>query len=425
MRHTRDAGSAAAPTEAGIEIEHLALLTIGGGFGSLALVAALAARGVPTSSVGAVGHCGDPLLVEQAFAAKSGRPSVTEEGAGPFWEGRRQVFGDLRRSLGWHSAMRGVAGSGQTDRRDGWARTMASLSDRVGWPAVVVGRRVEWIEYSADGGYTVKVNGGCSGRLIQADHLHFATGPGFYVEAPHVRDYRSLHPTDVRVGHAFDGRGRLLCDVPSPVNVTAVHGDGRTADLVVNDVLRKTEDGCSAQVLHICGRSIPRSRVDARVGMQPEAPARRPGWFQRRLNRAAAEGRYLHVRADVSSIGRHDARLELDIETHAGSVVLLADRFIDAQGMRTGISAEPAVEQLLSESSASDRPERLPVDRALASEHLASGSGRCYVSGSLAEAPGHAAPDTPLALHDAARRISDDAARRLHLANRSRSNGSH
>lgn len=385
-------------------VRECSVLSLGGGFGSLAVVRSLIARELPASELCVVATDADVLETERRFAARAGHPVLGTSA----WDLGAVAWYDTGLSDGWWSTTKKVVVDAFRGNEPLQSRAVTGLIEQVDWPSFVTEGWAERLAPAPTGGWHVIVRRRDGERiLISAKHVHLGLGAGRAEPSGPAQDYHERYPHGHRVRGAFDGPDGSTPSVDSGSEVVAVYGDGRTADRIIDELLRSGGDD-APQVLHVCSKS--RIRADdasADLWRRPELPRRRPHWFERSLYRAAQQGRFLHVRGDLRSIDQRDERLSLNLCTHAGSTVLFADRLVDATGARRGLSAEPALAGIAAQTGqAITRPERLVVDEHRAVRDLESGSGRCYVSGSLAHLPTHSAPDHPLALRLAADRIS-------------------
>ena len=395
--------------------ERVSIVSVGGGVGSMALIEALRAGAAP----------GDrhrtSLLIAGAHDGGQGSWTMRREAASipdldNSWMRRSTLFGDARRSRGIAGALR-IAARGGAGFEPALRREFSRGSSGPARTQTPTIGRVERLDRSPDGSFvTTLAEPSGTLRVIESDHLHLDPGRGPVSPSDELAAFRAANPADGRARIALDGGIACVEEMAQRAQggIVAVRGDGRTADRVVDWLLR--HPSCRrVQVLHVC--SVGRRQEQPHlwgvatdsapcVEEKNERPSWRPGWFERALNDASRAGRYVQVRAHVNSLNLCRGRLRLVLETQAGPLYLLADRYVEAHRVPRPLCTIKAIEEFATRLDAARCDGSIDVGEDWSASALSVLSHRCFVTGPLAHSQSITDPGEPTQQVLAARSIA-------------------
>ena len=235
-----DGGTRAVP---GLEIEHAAVVSIGGGLGSFALVDRLRVAGVPADDIRVVGLDADP----SATFARTCRAS------GMLLGDRLRSDSSARMDNIW-----GFPGYAATEARQlrnplpllrtlvepilaqPYTPTVGLLTDgiareaaRIGWPAMVRVGEAHRILPRPEGGFRVLVRREDGGDLaIDCDHVHLALGAAGPQHSELTDLYRTRYGND-RVRHAYEPHEEVYQALRRGGGKVLVRGSGIASSRVI------------------------------------------------------------------------------------------------------------------------------------------------------------------------------------------------
>ena len=390
-------------------IVHCELLSIGGGIGSFALISRLRRAGVDPSDLCVIGPSLSPFDAEAAHFEDVAAPPLGAwySSDRSSWLGTAAALrfatktGDVRALLG--AVGDPVSAEVLLPRSGDVTASLNHEARRIGWHEIAVQGSATSIRPCAGDGYLVEAQSGRVRFHVRASNVHLALGPGATPMSEKASSFRSRYPDDPRVVQAFEANHDVLQRARDQPSVIAVHGAGQKADYVLNQLLELREtERLELQVVQI---------QDARSSRDDDASVR-PLWFERRLLRAAGSGSCVRMTGEINELRPDGNQLRVEVETFAGALPLRVDSFIDALGVPSAVGSRPLIADLAEAMGVQAKAlDRLAVDESCAFAPFSHGSGKCYVSGSMAERRMPTAPDDVLSHQIAARCIAEDLTR--------------
>ncbi len=459
--------------DAGIPLEDVPLVSVGGGLGSLALIDTLRIAGVPTDEIRVITDLSRPTETYEYLAANSQIPpgerlrsdagSVMDNIWGFPSYAIREAWEDRSLAQVWRVLTEPVLSEYFTPKAGQVYRSVARETARIGWERMVRRGYARMVRKRAGGGYFVLTTppAGTSATkrvAFRTSYVHLAVGYPGVKFLDDLQDYRERHEDYQRVVNAYEPHEHVYQEaLRRPVTVL-VRGNGIVASRVLQRLLDDRErNGAQTTVLHLF-----RNYVGGPQGTR--ATFRRPGGMgfayqafnypkaawggQLRETLEALEGderrRLIDTMGGTNTAPRADWRHQLERGLSDGhyrqmvgtvvGVVPSADRravltqvrqsdgiqsdvaaefVIDATGLEADLSEHRLMGDLLSHTGAGRNPKnRLDVEPHFEVRGTRSGEGRLYASGAMTLGGYYAGVDSFLGLQYAALKIADDLAGR-------------
>lgn len=422
------------------------VVSVGGGLGSFTLVDILRIAGVPSDSICVIGPHRSPIHQYET--------SLDNSGIGPQDRLRSESCSTLDNPWGFPGyAMREALQSRRTapllrtlgeatvaeyytPRRCDVVASVTREAERISWREMHRAGLVESIRRE-HGHYVVDVRGPDGEWSVRTNNVHLALGPGPRRSPSDSQRVNRLRAGEPVVFHVYENHDLILRQARARRLTVAVRGGGIAASHAVDRLLVERERSApDLRVIHLTRHEDPGTRQAFNVpkaawgGQYLESLVKaddaRADELLRRFatttipaRSAVARRRYRAVQAGaLVELVHPDPRLSncgdlIAIDVGDDTPPRLADYAIDATGFESGVSAQPVVDSLLTQSGvAESRFGRIDVDDSFAAVGLDTVAGRAYVSGSLSFGKRYGAPDTFLGLHFCGHHIAHDLARR-------------
>lgn len=454
---------------AGLRVQAVPFVTIGGGLASFALVVFLRNCGVPAGEIRVISpqprayenfhHLMRRSQILETDPLRSDSMSRVDNIWGfPSYAMDRSM---ARRSLRpmWNVLTEPVATEFFNPTSTEVFRGIDREAMRIGWPAMWLAGRGMLVRKREEGGYFCLVcpADGSPAVVLRSQFVHLGTGYPAVNYAREVSDYRVRYHDYFRVANAYEPHEHVYQVLLRRSGTVVVRGSGITASRVLERLFDDRErSGRDVQILHLI-----RSYAD---GPQGPPMFRRPGsdgWsyqafsfpkaagagqlrhrmlgmdnarraeyiasiggttsakrrlWQRQLARGRAGGYYRAYRGDIREMtpGSHGTvELRVDVAALPGEARLEADFVIDCTGLKLALRENPLLSDLLDTGGAGQNPAGgLDVGPDFEVRGTERPPGQMYASGVIARG-GYLAPvDSFWGFSHAALLICDDLARR-------------
>lgn len=461
--------SDAAVAGAGLRVQDVPFVTIGGGLASFALVAFLRNCRVPAAEIRVVSpqrrpyesfrHLlrwsqildGDPLRSDSmsrvdsiwGFPSYAVERSLAQRSLRPLWTVLAEpVAAEFFNPTG-REVFRGI------DRE----------AARIGWPSMLLPGWGLLVRKREDGGYFILAcpDDGSGPVVLRSQFVHLGTGYPAVNYPPEVSDYRMRYHDYFRVVNAYEQHEHVYQVLLRRAGTVVVRGSGITASRVLERLFHDREkSGRDVQILHLfrtytggpqgpwtfrrpggdgwsyqafsfpkaAGAGQLRHRMlgldDAKraaylASIGGTTSAKRRLW-QRQLRQGRSGGYYRAYRGEIRAMtpsGHGTVDLRLDVDALPGETRLEADFVIDCTGLKLALRENPLLSDLLDTGAVAQNPMGgLDVGPDFEVRGAGRPPGQMYASGVITRG-GYLAPvDSFWGFSHAALLICDDLARR-------------
>lgn len=457
-------------SSAGIEIEPVQFVSVGGGLGSFALVDTLRIGGVPASDMVVLTDIDRPSDTYELLARNSQIPrdarlrsdsgSVMDNIWG--WPGYalREAWSKKSPGAAWQVATEPILSEYFTPEAGQVFESVDRETKRIDWDSMVRKGRVRTIRRAEGGGYfvlhTPDIVAGAKRKAYKCQFVHVAIGyPGIAL-LPDLQKYRQTYNDHVRVVNSYESHDHVYEELRKRPSTVLVRGSGIVASRVLQRLIDDRENhGAQTTILHLFRNYVGGPQGDKatfrRFGENgfayqafnfPKAAwggqlrntlaslegderaafldkmggtntAYRQPW-QDQLERGMNEGFYSQATGKVTDVvpAEDGSSIRTSIETSNGlQQDLLAQFIIDATGLAAGVRNHRVLADLLDYGGASTNPKgRLDVDHSFEIRGTQHGSGHMYAAGSITLGGYYAGVDSFLGLQYVALQIADDLA---------------
>jgi len=458
---------------AGIPIQNVKVVSIGGGLGSLAMVDTLRIAGLSTDDIVVLGDSTNPSATYEYLAANSQIPrherlrsdagSVMDNIWGFPSYALREAWTKKSLRTVWQVVTEPILSEYFTPQAGQVYESVEREAKRIGWETMLTVGFARMVRRCADGGYYVIHTPDPQGRgpkrvAYRTNNVHIAIGYPGVAFLPDLREFRETHQDFRRVVNAYEPHDHVYAAVASKPSTVLIRGSGIVASRVLQRLIDDIEAGkAKTRIIHLF-----RNYVGGPQGDDPKFT--RPGdngfayqafnfpkaaWGgQTRYELERLEGdersafldslggtntaprqdwkdqiaRGLRAGFYSQSIGSVDSVVPVEgsdtilttIENRAGDVQTIeADFIIDATGLLARLEDHRLMGDLLQHTNAGKNPKgRLDVDKDFEVRGTENGEGKVYASGSMTLGGYYAGVDSFLGLQYAALRIADDMAAR-------------
>ncbi len=459
---------------AGIPVVDVALVTLGGGIGSLALVDILRIAGVSRDKLRVLSALDKPWDTYKYLTIVSQIPDgerLRSDSSGcpdNIWGfpayALREAFGERRptRFLAplWQVLTEPILTDYYTPKAGQVFGALQGEADRIGWWSLVDKGQVRMVRKRHGGGYftilTPPAGTAATKRVAyRSSYVHVAVGyPGLRFLAD-LQEYRQRHKDYTRVVNAYEPHEHVYEELQRQPGTVIVRGGGIVASRILQRLIddRDTK-GSKTTIVHLLrtyvggshgpsrfmrrrggdgwayqGFNWPKAtwggqlkyRLEKLEGDQRKAlfevmggtnTPRRKLW-QQQLARGRREGWYKVQVGTVTEVLPGPGRaVTTKVKTAEGTLELAANFIVDATGLEADIREHRLLADLLEFGGAGTNPlGRLDVERTFEVRGTRSEPGRLYASGSATLGGYYAGVDSFLGLQYAALAICDDLAR--------------
>lgn len=459
----------AAVERCGLPVHDVALVTVGGGLASFALVDFLRIAGVPTRDVAVVSPQRLPHASWQHLVRTSQIPddeplrSDSMSRMDNIWGWPGYAFQEAMRERSpwplWNVLTEPVCTDFYNPKAGLVYTGIEREAARIGWDAMLVPGHAEVSRRRDPDGFFTLVAPASTGNhgeplvLYRSRHVHLGVGYPAVRLLGDVQAYRDRHGDLARVVNAYEPHEHVYEALLRRPATVVVRGAGIVASRVLERILDdRDRHGAHSRVVHLL-RTVPTratgplryrrpagdgwnyqpftfakaagggqlrrrtlqlegaARAEFIKSMGGTTTARRRHW-QRQLREGRRQGFYRLVQGEVTEMAPERNGVCLVVEGSAGSQVLHADFVVDCTGFDPDIRRHPLLADLLDHGGAGRNPMgRLDVDPHFVVRGAGSGTGRLYASGAMTLG-GYLAPvDSFWGFSHAALEICDDLSR--------------
>ncbi|MGH3157903.1 MAG: hypothetical protein ACRDNF_15190, partial [Streptosporangiaceae bacterium] len=461
--------SDAAVAGAGLRIQDVPFVTIGGGLASFALVGCLRNCGVPAGEIRVVSpqpqayenfyHLMRRSQIRETDPLRSDSMSRVDNIWGfPSYAIERSM---ARRSLGpmWNVLTEPVATEVFNPTGSEVFRGIDREAVRIGWPSMLLAGRGLLVRKREDGGYFCLVCpvDGSPAVALRSQFVHLGTGYPAVNYPREVSDYRMRHHDYFRVVNAYEPHEHVYQVLRRRAGTVVLRGSGITAARVLERLFDDRESsGRDVQILHLFRTyvagpqgppmfrrpgghgwsyqpySFPKAagagqlrkrmlgmdnakRAEYIASISGTTSAKRRVW-QRQLDHGRAGGYYRAYPGDIRDMtptGHGTVELRIDVDALPGDSRMEADFVLDCTGLKLVLRENPLLSDLLDNGGATQNPlGGLDVGHHFEARGAEQPPGQMYASGVITRG-GYLAPvDSFWGFSHAALLICDDLARR-------------
>lgn len=455
---------------AGIPIVDVPFCSVGGGYGSFAMVDYLRIAGVPTSRIKVLGTSRNPSETYSYLAENSQIPpgerlrsdsgSVLDNPWGFPSYAVREAWADRSLKPLWNVLAEPHLGQDYYTPKAG--QVYASVereTARIGWDEMVELGVVRMVRKRRGGGYFVlhtPAEGAPKRVAYRANHVHLAVGYPGVKFLDDLQAYRDEHEDYQRVVNAYEPHSHVYEEALRRPCTIMVRGSGIVSSRVLQRMIDdRDQHGAQTRIVHLFRNYVSGPQGDSVLFRRPgangfayqgfnfakaawggqyrtkmerlEGDARRAfldsmggtntaprrSW-KAQLRRGMREGFYVQEIGQVESVAPSaDGRsVVTSIRNKQGDRrEIHAQYIIDATGLEANIEDHRLLADLLQHAGAGRNPKgRLDVERTFEVRGARSGGGRLYASGSATLGGYYAGVDSFLGLQYASLRIADDLA---------------
>ena len=455
---------------AGIPIVDVDFVSVGGGFGSFAMVDYLRVAGVPTSRIRILADSPDPFTTYEYLTNNSQIPrherlrsdsgSVLDNIWGFPSYAIREAWASKSLSAVWNVLVEPYLGRDYYTPRAGQVfESVVRETARIGWPEMIAVGIVRMVRRRRDGGYfAIHTPADRSSPRVayRCTFLHLAVGYPGVKFLDDLQAYRDTHQDFQRVVNAYEPHEHVYQEAIRRPCTVLVRGSGIVSSRVLQRLIDdRDKHGAQTRIVHLFRNYVSGPQGDKLTFRRPGAngfayqgfnfaKAAWGGQYRAKLEKLEGNERkeFLESQGGTNTAPRRSWKeqirrgmregfyrqevgvVESVVPSEDGSsvVTLIRNRdgdrreihaqfVVDATGLEGNIEDHRLLADLLEHSGAGRNPKgRLDVDRSFEVRNLRSHSGRMYASGSATLGCYYAGVDSFLGLQYAALRIADDLA---------------
>ncbi len=455
---------------AGIPIQDIALVSIGGGLGSFALADTLRIAGVTTDRIRVLGDNISPSATYEYLATNSQipRPERLRSDAASVMDNIwgfpsyavREAWNEKTLYPLWQVATEPVFAEYFTPRAGQVYESVRRESDRIGWSEMLRLGFARMIRKRAEGGYFViqTPEGQTQGPkrvAYRTNYVHIAVGYPGVAFLPDLQAYRERTGDYSRVVNAYEPHDHVYAETATRPCTVLVRGSGIVASRVLQRLIDDRDKGAQTRIIHLFRNYVAGPQGDKATFRRPgkngfayqafnfpksawggqqryelealegEARAKfidkmggtntapRKSW-QEQIERGLREGFYEQAVGSVDSVepSPDGDTIRTVIRTSSGDAHNIDAQFIiDGTGLLARLEEHRLMADLLDHGGAAKNPKgRLDVEQNFEVRGTANGPGRMYASGSITLGGYYAGVDSFLGLQYSAQRIADHLA---------------
>jgi hypothetical protein len=455
---------------AGIPVQDIAIVSIGGGLGSLALVEFLRSAGMSTDRIRVLGDNAIPYATYEYLARNSQIPrherlrsdsgSVMDNIWGfPSYALREAVQDKSFKPL-WNVATEPIFADYYTPKAGQVYESVEREIARLGWNEMLRLGYARMVRKRAGGGYfvvqTPEPRGTGPKRVAyRTNFVHIAIGYPGVAFLPDLQEYRERTGDYTRVVNSYEPHDHVYEECQRRPCTVLVRGNGIVGSRILQRLIDDIDAGAQTRIVHLF-----RNYVDSPQG--DKATFRRPGangfayqgfnfakaaWggqyrfkmerlegeerrvfldsmggtntaprrsWKEQIARGRRDGFYSQAIGEVESVdpSPDGSGITTTIRSKSGDVHTIDAQFIiDGTGLLARLDDHRLMADLLTHSGVGKNPKgRLDVERHFEIRGTANGEGRMYASGAMTLGGYYAGVDSFLGLQYAALRIADDLA---------------
>ena len=455
---------------AGIPVERMPLVSLGGGIGSFVTVDYLRIAGVPTERMRVLSNLDFPWQTYEYLTRVSQIPQRerirSDSASRPdnIWGFPSYALAEAvrERTLAplWQVLVEPIWADYYTPKAGQVFAGLERESKRIRYPDMLVKGQIRMVRRRRGGGYFTIItppSGTTPTRRLayQSQFVHLAVGyPGLRF-LPELQRFRTEHQDFHHVVSAYEDHEHVYDTARTKPTVVMLRGGGIVASRVLQRLMDDRERyGLSTEIVHLFrtyvatshgpnswnrrkggdgfayqGFNYPKSvwggqlkskmrklegeqRAAAYKLMGGTNTPKRRSW-QAQMREGRENGWYRTMAGTVDQMLLKDDKVVSMVKTESGVTEVSADFIIDCTGLEADISEHRVLADLLEHSGASRNPVgRLDVERTFELRGTASGTGVIYASGATTLGGYFPGVDTFLGLQIAAQEITDDLARR-------------
>jgi len=454
---------------AGIPIVDVPFVSVGGGFGSFAMVDYLRVAGVPIHRIRVLGDSREPWTTYEYLTRNSQIPrherlrsdsgSVLDNVWGFPSYAVREAWADRSLSPLWNVLVEPHLGRDYYTPRAGQAfESVRRETARIGWDEMVETGVVRMVRKRRDGGYFALHTPAEGPKRVayRCDFLHLAVGYPGVKFLDDLQAYRDRYQDYVRVVNAYEPHTHVYENCMRSPCTVLVRGAGIVSSRVLQRLIDDRDNhGAQTRIVHLFRNYVAGPQGDKRTFRRPGgngfayqgfnfAKAAWGGQYRTKLERLEGEERrrFLDSMGGTNTAPRRSWKEQIrrgqrdgfyvqeigEVENVApsadgGAVVTTirnragdrreidAQFIVDATGLEGNIEDHRLLADLLRHSGAGRNPKgRLDVEPSFEVRNLRSRGGRMYASGTATLGGYYAGVDSFLGLQYAALRIADDLA---------------
>ncbi len=455
---------------AGIPVQDTAIVSIGGGLGSLALVDFLRSAGMSTDRIRVLGDNTVPSATYEYLATNSQIPrherlrsdagSVMDNIWGFPSYALREARNDKSLKAVWQVATEPILAEYFTPRAGQVYESVERETARIGWSEMLRLGYARMVRKRAGGGYfvvqTPEPRGTGPKRVAyRTNFVHIAIGYPGVAFLPDLQEYRERTGDHSRVVNSYEPHDHVYQECRRRPCTVLVRGSGIVGSRILQRLIDDIDAGAQTRIVHLFRNYVDGPQGDKatfkRAGANgfayqafnfPKAAwggqlrytlenlegdargdfidqmggtntAPRQQWKDQ-IERGRQQGFYSQAIGSVESVdpSPNGDGITTTIRSKAGDIHTIDAQFIiDGTGLLARLDDHRLMADLLTHSGAGKNPKgRLDVERHFEIRGTANGEGRMYASGSMTLGGYYAGVDSFLGLQYAALRIADDMA---------------
>ena len=456
-------------SRAGIPIVDVPFATVGGGYGSLAMVDRLRVAGVPTSRIAILGDSADPSATYEYLTNNSQIPrgerlrsdsgSVLDNVWGFPSYALREAWADRSLSPLWNVLVEPYLGRDYYTPKAGQVfESVERETARIGWDEMVRVGVVRMVRKRRDGGYFALHTPAEGPKRVayRCNFVHLAVGyPGVRF-LDDLQRYRDEYEDFQRVVNAYEPHSHVYEEARRRPCTVMVRGAGIVSSRVLQRLIDdRDRHGAQTRIVHLFRNYVSGPQGDSPLFRRPggngfayqgfnfakaawggqyrakveglEGDARRRfvdsmggtntaprrSWKEQ-IRRGMRDGFYVQEIGEVESVApSSDGRAVVTriINAAGDRREIDAEFIVDATGLEGNIEDHRLLADLLAHGGVGRNPKgRLDVEPSFEVRNVRSRGGRMYASGSATLGGYYAGVDSFLGLQYAALRIADDLA---------------
>jgi pSer/pThr/pTyr-binding forkhead associated (FHA) protein len=269
---------------AGVVVEEVEYLALGGGLGSFIWVDHLRVYGVPTSSIRAIGVDPEPHAKYERLCLNSQIPrrerlrsnsiSTPDNVWGFPGYASRETWKELKRGrLSGFKYIFQVFGEpalaeSYTPRAGDVFESVEAEARRIGWREMWTAGRIIKVRKTSDGRYAVAyrvpsehASGGPRNKVLIGRHLHIAMGYPASRYLDDLQEFKREHPRSDRVVNAYEQHDEIYEQLERSGGIVLIRGRGIVASRILQRVWEARARNKDIRVLHIMRSRIVEGRT--------------------------------------------------------------------------------------------------------------------------------------------------------------------